>query len=272
MATLSQINIYPIKSMAGFEVSNVYVSKTGLSYDRQMMLIDTKGKFVTARKLPRLLSFAVVLHESGTVIKAPSGSSLKINNDDFKSNVSVNIWRHDMSALVDNDDINKWLSTELELDVRLVRLSEDSQRTVSNSFQALAFSDGYPLLIIGEESLELLNKKASESSLMSQFRSNLVFSGDQPFIEDTWRRIKIGDVEFEFVKPCERCIMTTVDMSTFNFRKSKEPLQTLAKFRADERGRLMFGENLIAKNEGIISLGDKIEILETHESIHYGVK
>lgn len=272
MATLSQINIYPIKSMAGYEISNAYVGKTGLAYDRQLMLIDAKGKFVTARKLPSLLAFNVVLHECGFVIKSPSGLSLKINNDDFKLNVSVNIWRHDMFASVAGDDINQWISSELNLDVRLVRFNDESQRLVSNSSQSLAFSDGYPLLIIGEQSLELLNKNASEPSLMSQFRSNLVFSGDQPFVEDTWSRIKIGDVEFEFVKPCERCIMTTVDMSTFSFRKSKEPLHTLAKFRADEQGRLMFGENLIAKNEGMISVGDKIEILETHKGINYTAK
>jgi len=272
MAVLSQINIYPIKSMAGFDVSNAYISKTGLAFDRQMMLIDSKGKFVTARKLPALLAFTVVLHENGTVIKAPSGTSIKINNTDFETNILVNIWRHDMLAIVAHDKINKWCSVELGLDVRLVQLSNKSERTTTDTLQPLAFSDGYPLLIIGEQSLALLNEKASEDSYMSQFRSNLVFSGDMPFIEDTWRRIKIGEVEFEFVKPCERCIMTTVDLKTFKFRKSKEPLHTLAKFRADEKGRLMFGENLIAKNEGIINVGDTIEVLEMHTSKNYTSK
>lgn len=272
MATLSQINIYPIKSMAGFDVSAAYVSKTGLAFDRQMMLIDAQGRFVTARKIPRLLAFTVALHETGVVIKSPSGKSLRINYSDFKIKINVNIWRHDMVASTSNDEVNRWLSIELGLDVKLVRLNEESARTVSKFSQPLAFADGYPLLIIGEQSLSLLNEKASEDSSMSQFRSNLVFSGDTPFIEDTWRRIKIGDVEFEFVKPCERCIMTTVDMKTLAFRKSKEPLSTLATFRADERGRLMFGENLIAKNEGMISIGDTIEVLETHSGIKYGNK
>jgi len=272
MATLTQINVYPIKSMTGFEVSSAYVGETGLAFDRQMMLIDDQGRFVTARKSPQLLAFKCVMHEGGVVITNSEGRSFKINDDDFISSVSVSIWRHDMSAVVANNKINQWLSDELNINVRLVKINEQSERTVKNSSHSLAFSDGYPLLIIGEQSLELLNEKASESSLMSQFRSNLVFSGDTPFIEDTWRRIKIGEVEFEFLKPCQRCIMTTVDMTTLKFRESKEPLRTLATFRTDNRGRLMFGENLIAKNNGVINIGDNIEVLETHVGVNYGAK
>jgi len=272
MTTLTQINVYPIKSMSGFQVSSAFVGSTGLSHDRQMMLIDDNGKFVTARKFPRLLAFKCVLHQTGVVITNASGQSLKINMTDFSQIVLVNIWRHEMAASAANDDINQWISDELGMSVRLVRVNDDSQRTVEKTSQSLAFSDGFPLLIIGEESLSTLNDKASEPSLMSQFRSNLIFSGGDGFIEDTWRRVKIGEVEFEFVKPCERCIMTTVDMTSLTFKKSKEPLRTLATFRADERGRLMFGENLIATNEGIITVGDSIEVLETHIGLNYGAK
>jgi len=272
MATLAQINVYPIKSMAGFQVSNAYVGETGLAYDRQMMLIDEQGRFVTARKYPQLLALNCVMHECGVVITNSAGNSLKVNDVDFGADVPVNIWRHDMVAGVANNQVNQWLSELLNINVRLVRISQQSQRTVKDLSQSLAFSDGYPLLIIGEKSLELLNEKASEPSMMSQFRTNLVFSGGESFIEDTWRRIKIGEVEFEFLKPCERCIMTTVDMTTLTFRKSKEPLRTLATFRVDERGRLMFGENLIAKNQGVINVGDKIEVLETHLGVNYGSK
>jgi uncharacterized protein YcbX len=272
MATLTQINVYPIKSMLGFQLSSAYIDSTGLAHDRQMMLIDDNGKFITARRLPRLLAFKCVLHQTGVIITNNHGQSLKVQTTDFSQHVSVNIWRHDMLASVANDKINQWISDALGLSVRLVTLNENSQRTVDQSVQPLAFSDGYPLLIIGEASLETLNHKASEPSLMSQFRSNLIFSGGDGFVEDTWRRVKIGEVEFEFVKPCERCVMTTVDMTSLTFRKSKEPLSTLATFRADKRGRLMFGENLIAMNEGVINVGDAIEVLETHTSLDYGAK
>jgi len=272
MTTLTQINVYPIKSMAGFQVSSAYVGSKGLSHDRAMMLIDDKGKFVTARKLPKLLGFKCVLHETGVVITTADGLSLKIDITEFSQSVSVNIWRHEMAASTANDAANQWISDEVGMSVRLVRLNDDSVRTVDQGTQELAFSDGYPLLIIGEESLNTLNDMATETSLMSQFRSNLIFSGGDGFIEDTWRRVKIGQVEFEFVKPCERCVMTTVDMNSLTVRKSKEPLRTLATFRADKRGRLMFGENLIAKNEGVISVGDTIKVLETHESVIYGSK
>ncbi len=97
---------------------------------------------------------------------------------------------------------------------------------------------------------------------MEQFRTNLVVGSDEPFIEDSWKRIKIGEVEFEAVKPCERCILTTVDVEKGAFRESKEPLNTFSRFRANERGGVFFGQNLVAKNEGMIRTGDEIEVLE----------
>lgn len=272
MATLTQINIYPIKSMAGIALSSAYVSAMGLAFDRQLMLVDDNGKFVTARKYPQLLSFSVVLQESGVVICGAKGKTLVVNYSDFSQITSVNIWRHEMVAKTACNDVNLWLSNELGISVRLVSVADESIRKVKNTNNDLAFADGYPLLIIGEESLIELNNRAEEPSLMSQFRTNLVFDGEVGFIEDTWRRIKIGDVEFEFVKPCERCVMTTVDMTTYHFRTSKEPLATLKTFRADPRGRLMFGENLIAINQGLIRVGDKVEVLETHQGVFYGAK
>ncbi|MGB0899365.1 MAG: MOSC domain-containing protein [Psychrobium sp.] len=272
MATLTQINVYPIKSLGGISLSHAYVGETGLAFDRQLMLIDNKGKFVTARKWPHLLGLQVLLNDDGWIVISPDDGYLTISKSQFKWSVDVNIWRYDMPAACADESINRWFSRVLSQDVRLVSISNESVRFVENSSQALSFSDGYPLLIIGENSLNELNQRASEPSQMSQFRTNLVFDGEPGFIEDTWQRIRIGDVEFEFVKPCERCIMTTVNMDDYAFRKSKEPLTTLKTFRADTKGRLMFGENLIAHNQGIISIGDKIEVLSTHQPIIYGEK
>ncbi len=272
MATLTQINVYPIKSLGGISLSHAHVGKTGLAFDRQLMLIDNKGKFVTARKWPHLLGFQVLLNDDGWIVISPDGANLTISKSQFTCAVDVNIWRYEMLAACADDSINRWFSRVLSQDVRLVSVSNESLRFVENSSQALAFSDGYPLLIIGENSLNELNQRASEQSLMAQFRTNLVFDGAPAFIEDTWQRVKIGSVEFEFVKPCERCVMTTVNMTDYSFRQSKEPLATLKTFRADPKGRLMFGENLVARNHGIISVGDEIEVLATHQSINYGEK
>ncbi|MBT2979634.1 MOSC domain-containing protein, partial [Vibrio anguillarum] len=104
---------------------------------------------------------------------------------------------------------------------------------------------------------------------MDQFRTNLVVRTDEPFAEDSWKRIRIGEVEFEAVKPCERCILTTVDVNKGAFRPTKEPLRTLLQFRANERGGVFFGQNLVAKNEGMIRVGDSVEVLEYKEKEFY---
>ncbi|OIQ45472.1 MAG: hypothetical protein BM565_12885 [Gammaproteobacteria bacterium MedPE] len=270
MATLTQINVYPIKSLGGVSLSHAFIGETGLAFDRQLMLVDNRGKFVTARKWPQLLALQVLLDDNGWVVVSADGKKLSIKRSQFNRPVDVNIWRHDMQALCADEAINRWFSEELSHHVRLVSISRDSVRLVEHSAQSIAFSDGYPLLIIGENSLKELNQRASEPSHMSQFRTNLVFDGEPGFVEDTWQRIRIGGVEFEFVKPCERCVMTTVNMSDYTFRKNKEPLTTLKTFRADSKGRLMFGENLIAHNQGVISVGDKIEVLSTHQPVIYG--
>jgi hypothetical protein len=117
--------------------------------------------------------------------------------------------------------------------------------------------------VISEASLDALNARSSQRSTMDQFRTNLVVSGTEAFAEDSWKRIRIGDVEFLSVKPCSRCILTTVSPKTAEFNALKEPLATMSKFRADASGDVYFGQNLVALNEGEIKAGDIIEVLET---------
>jgi len=271
-AQLSQINIYPIKSMQGINMTSALVETQGLARDRRLMLVNANGQFVTARKFPQLLAFRVTLLERGVIISAPSGQQLTVNFDVFVDEMEVSIWRDKLRLKCAAKEINKWLSTQLNQPVSLVMLTPECERYSEKLGQTLNLSDGHPLLLIGEASLQALNQRASEPSSMIQFRPNLVISGALPFAEDHWHRIKVGEVEFELVKPCERCIMTTVDLASYQARSSKEPLQTLARFRADPKGRLMFGENLIARNSGVIKLGDSIEVLSTRQAIKYSAR
>jgi uncharacterized protein YcbX len=122
------------------------------------------------------------------------------------------------------------------------------------------FADGYPILIISEASLQDLNSRLDTPHplLMNRFRPNIVVQNCEPFAEDTWKRIRIGDVEMALVKPCPRCVVTTIDKETLE--KSKEPLKTLATYRNQEDGA-MFGMNVIPLNEGDIKVGMSVEIL-----------
>lgn len=272
MAYLSQLNIYPIKSLAGISVDRTEVGELGLAFDRRLMLVNAKGQFLTARKCPQLLSYTTRLVTGGVEVKASQESSMTVEYSDFKQDIQVTLWREELLLKSASEPVNQWFSTLLGQDVRLVMLTENCIRFREKLEQQVNLSDGYPLLLIGESSLAELNRRASESSSMEQFRTNLVIAGADAFAEDCWHKIKIGEVIFELVKPCERCVMTTVDLSNFTPRSSREPLATLARFRADHKGRLMFGENLIAKNTGVIKVGDPIEVISTRTSAQYGAK
>lgn len=127
----------------------------------------------------------------------------------------------------------------------------------------VSFADGYPLLLISQSSLDDLNLRSDALHQMSQFRTNLVATGTRPFEEDSWVRIRIGEVEFSVAKPCSRCIMTTVEAGTDRFNALKEPLATLTRYRRGQDGEVYFGQNLVALNEGWIEAGSEIEVLET---------
>lgn len=272
MAYLKQLNIYPIKSLAGISVDSAQVEEQGLSFDRRLMLVNAKGQFQTARKYPQLLSYSTKLVDGGIEVKSNQQSSIVINYNDFKQDISVTLWREELSLKSAPSEINQWFSEQLKQNVSLVMLTDECTRYREKLEQQVSLSDGYPVLLIGESSLHELNRRASEPSLMAQFRTNLVIADSEAFAEDGWQKIKIGEVIFELVKPCERCVMTTVDLKNFKARSSKEPLAALGKFRADSKGRLMFGENLIAQNSGVISVGDSVEVITTREGANYGAK
>jgi len=272
MAYLKQINIYPVKSLAGLSLECATVGERGLDFDRCLMLVDAKGKFLTARKFPSLLAITTELIDGGVVIKATEQPSLTVLYSDFGGTMPVTLWREELLLKVAAVKVNQWFSAVLKQDTKLVMLTDEHHRYRDKLEQQVNLSDGYPILLIGEGSLAELNRRAGEASLMTQFRTNLVIGDSDAFAEDCWQEIRIGKVTFELKTPCERCVMTTVDLNDYQPRKSKEPLVTLTQFRADPKGRLMFGENLIAKNVGVINVGDEVEILATRTSVIYSNK
>jgi uncharacterized protein YcbX len=129
---------------------------------------------------------------------------------------------------------------------------------VVNKDDHTGFSDGYPILLTSEEGLQDLNSRLESPVQMNRFRPNIVVKGGLPFVEDTWNRIRLGDVELAVVKPCARCEVTTIDKDTLE--RSKEPLKTLGKYRKQKLGAI-FGQNVIPLNEGRIRLGMTVEVL-----------
>ncbi|UTV29466.1 hybrid-cluster NAD(P)-dependent oxidoreductase [Photobacterium atrarenae] len=263
-AVLSQINVFPVKSIRGLSLSQAWVERQGLSFDRRFMVAKPDGSMITARKHPALVKVTTTLQPQGLTLSYPEMSPLVLKYDQFALNeTDTQVWKDSFSAYTTTSKADAWFSHLLGEPVKLLFTGEQSNRVRPKIRQNVSFADGYPMLVISEGSLQALNDRSTQRHSMDQFRTNLVVSGTEPFAEDSWKRIRIGEVEFEAVKPCARCILTTVDPKTGQFNERKEPLATLLKFRADQSGDVFFGQNLVARNEGVIRAGDLVEVLET---------
>lgn len=264
MITLSNLIYYPIKACRGFEVESACVERMGLENDRRMMVVTEQGEFLTQREFPRLALVTPQLSEGALELSAPDYDSLQLGIQTSGRPWPVNIWKSKgVQAIDQGEDAARWFSDWLGTRVRLVHIADGYRRRVSAEYAVHAddhtgFADGYPILLTSEEGLRELNLRLETPVPMNRFRPNLVIRGCAPFAEDTWNRIRIGSVELAVVKPCARCVVTTIDKETLE--QSKEPLKTLGKFRKQKLGAI-FGQNVIPLNEGRIQVGMNVEIL-----------
>lgn len=288
---LSEINIYPVKSLKGIALSEALVEKRGLRFDRRWMLTDREGMFFTQRETPKMAVVSVAVDGNGLIASAPGVEPISISSEpDSGERMRVTVWDSVVDAVSYRGAVSEWFSDVLERNCRLVLMSESSERHVGERFDTgddtVSFADGYPLLLIGEGSLAELNERLHDRYRdeefgeklplpMNRFRPNVVVEGSDPFAEDRWARVKIGEALFRVVKPCARCVITTIDQSRGEF-DGKEPLKMLASFRAakiafpktfesfgHQPNYALFGENLIPVNPGaVIRIGDEVEVLE----------
>lgn len=263
---VSQINIFPIKSLKGIPLQEASVEDRGFQYDRRWMLVGPDNKFLTQREHPRMATISVAVTKDGLFVKRGS-AELAIPLMPEVRRAFVQIWTSHVEAFEYDDRVNRWFSEQIGTDCRLVVMPEEAKRKVDPDYAVhleddiVSFADGYPFLLIGEGSLEELNARLTTPLPMNRFRPNFVVKGSEPFAEDKWRAIRIGETVFHVVKPCARCVITTVDQTLGTFA-GKEPLRTLATFR-NVIGKVMFGQNLIAENAGAtIRVGAEVEVLE----------
>jgi len=266
MSHLSEINIYPIKSTRVISLQQARVQPRGIEWDRRWMLVDSDGKFITARTFPRLAMVTTAINGDQLQVSAPAMEPLLIPlADSGPGDQMVEIWRDRCPTSEVGQEANRWFSDWLETDCRLMRLSDQDQRAVDPTYgqagDQVSLADGYPLLIIGEASLHDLNQRLQQPVSMTRFRPNLVVNTDQPFIEDSWQRIRVGELEFDLVKACSRCVFTTVDPDTGEKHPTLEPLRTLGSYRRRPEGGVFFGQNAIPRRTGTLVLGAEVEVL-----------
>ena len=265
MYNISQLFIYPIKSLGGIEVTSAQLTDRGLQYDRRWMLVDMEGNFLTQREYAAMSLLQTAIENDQLIVYPKNNPADKIIlslHPESTSTVRVKVWDDVCDAQLLSDAADEWFSTKLAMQCQLVYMLDEERRKVDERYahdnEITSFSDGYPLLIIGQASLDDLNNRLNERVPMNRFRPNIVFTGGQPFDEDTMEHIRINAIDLYGVKLCARCVVTTIDQT--NATKAKEPLKTLAVYRM-VNNKIYFGQNIIFKQTGVISKGDAIEMI-----------
>lgn len=264
MLTLSEIYIYPIKSLGGISIKQSVVEDRGLKYDRRMMLVDSEGTALTQREFPQMALLKSKLSDGGfTITDKRSSSSITVKHEQRAGqNINVTIWDDLCEAEKVSSEADDFFSEALSVKCFLVRMPESEKRAVDKKKKyvkdnhLVGFADAYPFLIIGQSSLDDLNSRLPEPVRMDRFRTNFVFIGGEPYCEDNLGNFKIGELEFFAAKPCARCVIVTTDQQTG--KRFKEPLATLSKYR-NFNNKVMFGMNVICKSSGTVSVGDEIQ-------------
>lgn len=262
---VQDIFIYPIKSLGGIRVESAEVRERGFRHDRRWMLVTPEGMFVSQRQNHGMALLQVELKADGllVVLKDDLMTQIFIPFDECtEENLSVTVWDDQMDAKKVGLAYDQWFSDRLGFEVILVKMNEHTYRPVDPRYavnaETVSFADGMPYLIIGQSSLDDLNSRLDIPVKMDRFRPNIVFSGGTPFQEDSMKKMKIGNLSFQVIKPCARCIMTTVDQQTA--KSGQEPLRTLAKYRT-KNNKVLFGQNAVALEFGEIKIGDSLELI-----------
>lgn len=258
---LSNIYIYPVKSLAGIELQSALVTERGLEYDRSFMLIDTNNKFITQRDFPSLALLKTSITSHGIAIfKAGNPDSLLLPYPLPGKKITASIWNDQCEVIVADDSINSKLQQLSDINCRLVYLPQESIRPVNPHYVSkptpVSLTDGFPFLIVGKKSIDLLNNRLQKKITPLQFRPNFIFRGGSPFEEDSFDEFQIGNAHFKAVKPCSRCIMTTINPTTAE--QDSEPLNEMSKFRK-LNNEVYFAQNLVTFTPGqTVQVGDEL--------------
>ena len=275
---LSSLYVHPLKSSSPHDLAEAEVLPRGLRDDRSWMVVDTSGRMVTARTSDRLLH--VVASTPGTtpgltaplVLTAPGLPPVEVA-EPLGAPVPVRVHSEDLWGVDAGDAAAAWLSTALGRDdVRLVWCDDPTRRSTdprhSGPGDHTAFADSFPVTLASTSSLRRLDEWIAAGALergeevppplsMSRFRPNLVVEGAEPFVEDGWRRVRVGEVTFRVAKPCSRCVVTTVDPVTL--ARGKEPVRTMARHRR-LNGKTRFAVHLVPETTGTVRVGDEVVV------------
>jgi uncharacterized protein len=262
---LQSIHVYPLKSARGVSLQSGTLDDFGLEHDRRWMLVDSSGTFISRRTHHQLALVDVQMDGSTLIVRAPGRQNLVVARPGPGTlETMVRVWDSECVGQDAGAGPASWFSDFLGQHLRLVYMPSTTFRRANPDYvrepRRVSFADAYPVLLIGEGSWKDLNARLASPLPMNRFRPNLVIAGTLPFEEDRWASVRVGKVVFDVVKPCDRCVATTIDNDTAG--QGKEPLQTLAKYRK-WNGQVYFGQNAVHQSGGTLHLGDEVEPLRS---------
>ena len=274
---ITQLNIYPVKSLGGIPLEQAELDVRGLAHDRQWMVVDDIGRFVTQRQLPQMAQVTVRLDDQALVLEHPTRASLRIPlQREGQPRLPVYVWDDQCQALDEGAEAAAWLVDVLGdfkgSGLRLVRFAPDQHRAVEPHFLApgelahTAFADGYPFLVVNQASLAEVNRRLAAKGVepvpMSRFRPSIVIEGEAAFAEDGWSEVAARDTRWRLGlrKPCQRCKITTVDQQSGEIVVPGEPLSTLVEMNSRLAPGGYFGQNaILLDGEGCtLRIGDVV--------------
>lgn len=262
MATLTGLYVYPVKSARGIALAEAELSDRGLRHDRRFMVVDTDGRFVTQRELPRMARLVTALADDALALSFAGVGALSVPLVPTSGHPrSVRVFSDRVEALDLGGTVAEFLSAALEQPVSLVYMPDDTRRQVdptrAGPEDIVGFADGFPYLLASESSLDALNRELREPVPMERFRPNFVVAGLPAYAEDALTDLTIGDVRFRGLKPCSRCVIVDTDPRTGE--RAPGPLAALVRTHTRDK-RPMFGQNLVARGRGRVRRGDVVTL------------
>lgn len=263
---IASLHLHPLKSCAQLNVDALDITPRGPAGDRRWLIVDGDARFVTARQRAGVVAIRAVPDAGGLRLEAPGMPTLHVPAPAPQApRITVTIWRDTVHAQRCDVAADAWLSQYLGESMQLVHMDDAARRAVDPDHarpgDEVSFADAYPLLVISQAALDGLNARLERAVPMARFRPNLVVADAAPHAEDGWRRVRIGEVEFEAIKPCTRCVFTTIDPATATRDADGEPLRTLLGYRRTPAG-VTFGMNLIPRGTGRVHRGDPVTVLD----------
>ena len=278
MIQITDLFIYPVKSLKGIALDNSQTGQRGLEFDREWMITDNAYNFISQREIELMTTIETKIDSSSLILSSPQNRRLKVQLESNRINkVKVMVWDDYCDAYDEGDEASSWLTEALGThkgsSLRLVRFDQKDKRLVPKKYlngvhAESAFSDQFPYLITSWESLSKLNNGLLENNSkkvsMNRFRPNIVIKGLSDIEKMTSFNLTCekGDYQFGLRKPCKRCKITTINQETGEVENPKEPLATLVKLKNSEESHgAFFGQNAILLSDyGVLRVGDLLEL------------